>query len=97
MKVGIRINGHAKKRLKIPNSINIYYLQKKYKMKTKILTLATAGMLVVSGIFYGFTTKNATCPKEGTSDCPKKTCPLVGTPECPLGSTTAVMDCCKKK
>jgi hypothetical protein len=66
-------------------------------MKTKILTLATAGMLVVSGIFYGFTTKNAACPKEGTSDCPKKSCPLVGTPDCPLESTTAVLDCCKKK
>jgi len=66
-------------------------------MKTKILTLATAGMLVVSGIFYGFTTKNAACPKEGTSDCPKKTCPLVGTPDCPLGSTAVVPNCYKVK
>ncbi len=66
-------------------------------MKTKILTLATAGMLLVSGIFYGFTTKKAACPLEGKFDCPKKTCPLVGTPECPYGSNTAVMGCCKKK
>ena len=66
-------------------------------MKTKILTLATAGMLVVSGIFYGFTTNNAACPKEGTADCPKITCPLVGTPECPYDLDTAVLDCCKMK
>ena len=67
-------------------------------MKTKILTLATAGMLAVSGLIYGFTTNKATtCPIEGTPECPKKSCPLVGTPDCPLGSTTAVLDCCKKK
>ena len=67
-------------------------------MRTKILTLATAGMLAVSGLIYGFTTnKTTTCPLEGTPECPKKSCPLVGTPDCPLGSTTAVLDCCKKK
>lgn len=66
-------------------------------MKTKIFTLATAAMITASGLIYGFTTKKTNCPKEGTSDCPKKTCPLVGTPECPYGSNTAVMDCCKKK
>lgn len=66
-------------------------------MKTKILTLATAGMLVVSGMIYGFTSKKNTCPKEGTSDCQKKNCPLVGTPECPYGSKTVVLNCCNKK
>ncbi len=67
-------------------------------MRTKILTLATAGMLVLSGLIYGFTTtKNTTCPIEGTPECPKKSCPLVGTPDCPHGLTTAVLDCCKKK
>ena len=66
-------------------------------MKTKILTLATAGMLVVSGMIYGFTSKKNTCPKEGMADCPKKTCPLAGTPECPYGSKTAVLNCCKTK
>ena len=66
-------------------------------MKTKLLTLATAAMLTASGLIYGFTSSKATCPLEGTSDCPKKTCPWAGTPECPYGSNTAVMDCCKKK
>ncbi len=66
-------------------------------MKTKILTLVTAGMLVVSGMIYGFTSKKNSCSLEGNSDCPKKTCPLAGTPAFPYGSNTAVMDCCKKK
>ncbi len=66
-------------------------------MKTKILTVATAGMLIVSGLIYGFTSKKNTCPLEGKSDCPKKTCPLAGTPECPYGSNTAVLNCCKTK
>ncbi len=66
-------------------------------MKTKILTLATAGMLVVSGMIYGFTSKKNACPLEGKVDCPKKTCPLVGTSECPLQSNTSVLNCCKKK
>ncbi len=66
-------------------------------MKTKLFTLATAGMLVLSGIIYGFTSKKNTCPLEGTSNCPKIDCPLAGTPQCPYDSKTAVLSCCKKK
>jgi len=66
-------------------------------MKTTLLTLATAGMLAVSGLIYGYTSKKNVCPMEGKSDCPKQNCPLIGTPECPLGSNTAVLNCCKKK
>ena len=66
-------------------------------MKTKLFTLATAGMLVASGMIYGFTSKNNSCPQEGTTDCPKISCPLAGSPECPYDLKEAVLDCCKKK
>ena len=42
-------------------------------MKTKILTLATAGMLVVSGMIYGFTSKKILAQKKGRLTVRKKT------------------------
>ncbi|WP_422350869.1 hypothetical protein [Flagellimonas sp.] len=69
-------------------------------MKNKMIVLAAAGMLTLTGLAYGLTaSSNNSCPLEGTPDCPKIDCPLVGTPECPYENATTVElpTCCKKK
>ena len=63
-----------------------------------MMMIAAAGMLIVAGLAYGFTSSQS-CPLEGTPECPKIICPLAGTPDCPYdNATTAVLPaCCKKK
>ena len=65
-------------------------------MKNKMKMFATAGLLTIAGLAYGFSSSNSTCPLEGTPDCPKINCPLAGTPECPYDNAiaTELPACC---
>ena len=66
-------------------------------MKNKIIMLASAGIIVASGLIYGFSS-TSNCPLEGTQECPKINCPLAGAPECPYGlEKTDLPECCKGK
>lgn len=69
-------------------------------MKKRFLSIVAAGMLGLGGLAYGINSSQpASCPWEGTPECPKMSCPLKGTPDCPFEKPLAVEvpSCCKKK
>lgn len=72
-------------------------------MPKRIVLASVATMLTMGGLVYGsisFTSRNETCPLEGTPACPKQSCAQAGTLECPYDkavTSTVLSACCKAK
>lgn len=61
------------------------------------MIFAFTGVLIGSGLIFGFSSNQNNCPLEGTPECPKINCPLAGTPDCPYNlNADEIPDCCKK-